>query len=326
MSIAQKKQEDGGEHKKEEIVMRKHTKMIISLVMALCIFSTMPVYAKEEETATTDYYWLDSELAYNLGDAMDASSLHFVMQEAQSTRRNPILMFKEVNAKAIDSMRIKEKSIKYREGTDDKEMHCFNPQIGRNLEEKQVYSFTKDDAGRVVYNIFERIASGHDANGRQMEDFTRMLDVVPQIHYSDKDRCYYSYIAAEGLGKGYVITLYLKSDDGGKTITSVSCEILTGLYVYGVDKGGKTAAEAMERSLISYQLSMVAAIEDTIAGKAEIYERFQPYFFEGGKKKLPKKYSFDGYRSKIKYYSNSDETMLRGSTLRLLEFTLEKEK
>ena len=39
MSIAQKKQEDGGEHKKEEIVMRKYTKMIISLVMALCIFS-----------------------------------------------------------------------------------------------------------------------------------------------------------------------------------------------------------------------------------------------------------------------------------------------
>lgn len=110
-----------------------------------------------------------------------------------------------------------------------------------------------------------------------------------------------------------------------KTITSVSCEILTGLYVYGVDKGSKTAAEAMERSLISYQLSMVAATEDTIAGKAEIYERFQPYFFEGGKKKLPKKYSFDGYRSKIKYYSNSDETMLRESTLRLLEFTLDKE-
>ena len=29
--------------------MRKHIKMIISIVMTLCIFATMPVYAKEEE-------------------------------------------------------------------------------------------------------------------------------------------------------------------------------------------------------------------------------------------------------------------------------------
>lgn len=306
--------------------MRKHIKMIISIVMTLCIFATMPVYAKEKETATTDYYWLDGELAYNLGDAMNASSLHSVMQEAQDTRRNPILMFKEVNAKAIDSMRLKEKSIKYRGGADDKETLCLNPQIGRNLEKKQEYSFTKDDAGCAVRNILASVAVGYDANGIRMEDFETMLDVEPEIHYSDKDRCYYTYIAAEGPGKGYVITLYLKSDDGGKTITSVSSEILTGLYVYEVDKGGRKSAEAMERSLFSYQLSMIAAIEDTIAGKAEIYEQFQPYFLEGGKKKLPKKYSFDGYKSKIKYYSNSDENMLRESTLRLLEFTLEKSK
>ena len=39
----------------------------------------------------------------------------------------------------------------------------------------------------------------------------------------------------------------------------------------------------------------------------------------------PKDISFDGYKSKIKYYSNSDETMPRKSTLRLLEFTLDKE-